>query len=453
MKRQVLFLEYNEINFEFLQHYIALGKLPNFARCFAKYGYSRTTSETRYEDLEPWIQWVSAHTGMSLAEHGVFRLGDIVRHEIPQIWERLEDKGYKVGAISPMNAKNRTHDAAFFVPDPWTRTEITGPALLKKLYDAIAQAVNDNAQSKLTASSMAWLLAGTAGQARPANYGEYIRLAAGARWKSWSKALFLDLLLADMFIRQTRRTTPDFATLFLNAAAHIQHHYMFSSTVYEGPRRNPTWYVPEGEDPLLEAYSLYDRLLGQVRAAFPSARILMATGLHQDPHGAVTFYWRLADHASFLRRLGVPFVSVQPRMSRDFLVVCSSVEDARKAAEILESAADRSGVPLFEVDNRGSDLFITLTYPADIDEGFVYRVGDSTYSGFRKDIAFVAIKNGEHNGIGYFADMGAPKGTHEPVFPITSIPSKVFAAVGVEQGQEGKTRFFQLVRSASASAH
>ncbi len=34
-----------------------------------------------------------------------------------------------------MNAKNRLRDPAFFVPDPWTKTTITGAAL-KRLYAA-----------------------------------------------------------------------------------------------------------------------------------------------------------------------------------------------------------------------------------------------------------------------------------------------------------------------------
>jgi hypothetical protein len=450
MKQQLLFLEFNEVNFEFLEHYVGLGKLPNYARCIRKHGYTQTTSESRLQDLEPWIQWLSARTGLTLAEHGVIRLGDVVNHEFPQIWERLEEQGLKVGAVTPMNAKNRTRDAAFFVPDPWTRTETSGPMVLKKMYEAISQAVNDSAQGKLTLNSIAWLLAGAASQARAVNYTKYLGLVAGARRKPWSKAMFLDQLLADVFMTQVRRTSPDFATLFLNAAAHIQHHYMFSSAVYDGPQRNPDWYVAPGEDPLLEIYELYDRILGQVLAAFPKARIMMATGLHQDPYGKVTYYWRLADHASFLRRLGAPFADVQPRMDRDFLVSCSSATDAAKTAAILESVEDLSGVPMFEVDNRGSDLFATLAYPSDIEEDFQYRVGDQTYSDFRKDVAFVAIKNGDHNHIGYFLDSGLEAGTEQEEFPITEIAARVTTAL-LGKPDEAKASTLEMVRALIAS--
>src|SRR4026207_498000 len=77
MQTRLLLLELNEVNFEFVEAYTRRGELPNFAALFQQHGFTRTTSETSYEQLEPWIQWVTAHTGKSLAEHSVFRLGDI----------------------------------------------------------------------------------------------------------------------------------------------------------------------------------------------------------------------------------------------------------------------------------------------------------------------------------------------------------------------------------------
>ena len=88
-RRQLLLLELNEVNFDYVMQYCSRGELKTFASLEAKHGLSKTVSESKYEELEPWIQWVTAHTGLTLSEHGVFRLGDIVDHDIPQIWERL----------------------------------------------------------------------------------------------------------------------------------------------------------------------------------------------------------------------------------------------------------------------------------------------------------------------------------------------------------------------------
>ncbi|MBO9622456.1 MAG: alkaline phosphatase family protein [Sphingomonas sp.] len=428
----VLMLELNEVNFDQVREYADRGKLPTLGKMIAEHGVTETVSETRYDELEPWIQWVTAHTGLSFAEHGVFRLGDAVGKDLRQIWETLENQGLKVGAISPMNAPNRCRDAAFFVPDPWTPTRVTGSPVLTRLYDAIAQAVNDNAQSRLTPSSAAWLLAGMGTYARPANYGVYLSLlASAARRRPWARALVLDQLLADVFLGEVKRKRPDFASLFLNAAAHIQHHYLFNSAVYSGPHSNPDWYVPKNADPVLEVYELYDRIVGQVRNLFPEARLLLATGLHQDPHPEVTFYWRLNDHAAFLRKVGVPMERVEPRMSRDFVVYCTDADQALAAQRRLEAIKTKDGVPLFEVDNRGNDLFVVLTWPNDIGEGFEYRVDNVPHADLRSEVSFVAIKNGGHNGIGYMLDTGSPKATPERI-PLSDIPRLIANACNVQ---------------------
>jgi hypothetical protein len=237
--------------------------------------------------------------------------------------------------------------------------------------------------------------------------------------------MFLDLLLADVFVHETQRTRPHFATLFLNAAAHIQHHYLFCSSAYRGPNRNPEWYVRPGEDPVFEIYQLYDRIVARVMREFPSARLMLATGLHQNPHSTVTFYWRLRDHAAFVRELGVEFESVSPRMSRDFLVICGTPERAAAAARILEQTLADDGTPLFEVDNRGSDLFVMFTFPRDIPEGAGYRVGSRTFAGLRSRVAFVALKNGEHDGAGYLVDTGQKLDPGAAPVALASIPSLV----------------------------
>ncbi|MES2288366.1 MAG: hypothetical protein V4530_01405 [Pseudomonadota bacterium] len=425
----VLFLELNEINFEYVLAYGKTGKLPALNRLIAAHGVSETVSEQKYEELEPWIQWVTAHTGMTLAQHGVFRLGDIVDEEIDQIWEVLERQGLTVGAISPMNAKNRCHDAAFFVPDPWTSTKATGGSLLQRLHRAIAQAVNDNAQARLSPTSAMALVHGVLSFARYGNYGRYFSLAAGARKKSWAKALFLDLLLGDVFIREVRRTKPAFASLFLNAGAHIQHHYLFNSFAYSGDLTNPEWYVPSGLDPVLEVYELYDHIVADVVDAFPNARIMLATGLHQNAYGEVTFYWRPKDHEALLRKLEVPFMRVEARMSRDFMIYCSDLKQAEAAERRLRSTTAIDGQPIFEIDNRGTDLFVMLVWPHDVPNDFEYRIGNEYRSGLREELAFVAIKNGEHDGVGYLVDTGQHAST-EPRLPLTGIPARIAHACG-----------------------
>lgn len=422
--RKLMMIELNEVNFDFIRGYAACGALPNFQRLIDRHGIVETTSETDYANLEPWIQWVTAHTGRSLKDHGVFRLGDILeRPDIAQIWETLEAAGVSVGAISPMNARNACQNAAFFVPDPWTRSTVTGSPLVRNLYDAITQLVNDNAEGKADKASLVWLGAGLARYAAPGNYARYIAAMAKIR-QPWQRALILDLLLADLFAAEVRRTDAQFTTLFLNAAAHIQHHYLFNSAIYRGPNANPVWYIAADQDPLLDVYRLYDRILGRLLRAFPDRRLIVATGLHQDPYPTTLFYWRLRDHAAFLTELGIPHRRAEPRMSRDFVVFCDDQDQAFRAEAMLTAIVADDGQPLFEVDNRGDSLFVMLVYGADIAPTLGYRLGDRHFSGLKDKTAFVAIKNGEHNGIGYLIDTADAPGEH-PEIPLTAVHDRI----------------------------
>ncbi len=428
MKKNMFVLELNEVNFSFIEEYIKIGLLPNFSEFFARHGYSYTTSESRHDVLEPWIQWVTAHTGLEFSEHGVFRLGDIVHKDIDQIWDKLSRQGVKVGAISPMNAKCRTNDWDFFLPDPWTKTNVIASPLIRRMYDAIAQVVNDNAQAKISPLSLFNLALGGMKTANLSSYRHYMRYIIEARRKPWYKAIFLDQLLSDLFVNNIAEHKTNFATLFLNGAAHIQHHYMFSSSVYEGTMQNPGWYIDSKSDPLLDVYTAYDRVLGTLKARFPDARIMLATGLHQDPYPELAYYWRLKNHDKFLNKIGVEFSSVEPRMSRDFVVHFSDKSAAIRGANILKSAHGVDGVTLFDVDNRGEDLFVMLTYPHDVNKLDGYVANNVRYEKLSHEVAFVAIKNGQHNGIGYFSDSGLAKAEMPDSFPLTALSDRIFDA-------------------------
>lgn len=427
---RLLVLELNEVNFEFVEHYARRGALPTFARLIDAHGYSRTRSETVYEQIEPWIQWVTVHTGMPYEKHGVFRLGDGPRSGARQIWEELSQRGLKVGAFSPMNAGNAVPDPAFFVPDPWTKTRVEAPPLMRSAYESICQAVGDNAEGRLDARSAARLALGLAVYSNPLNWPAYARLAATGLKRRWARAVFLDRFLADCFIGLWKKARPDFSTLFLNGAAHLQHHYLFNSAAYRGPHRNPGWYLPAGSDPLLEMYRLYDRIVAECLSLEPGLRVMMATGLHQDPVDEPVFYWRLRDHARFLRAIGCEFQSVEPRMSRDFLVVCKDAASGKQTEKTLLSGRAPDGEPLFEVDNRGGSLFVTLSYPHEIKRGFEakFSTSSSSVSDLSQDTVFVAIKNGRHNGIGYFLDTGARSAPDAEPIPLADLWQRMVSA-------------------------
>ncbi|WP_346238511.1 hypothetical protein ABDK00_008320 [Niabella insulamsoli] len=418
---KTILLGLNELNFDYIKKYTVSGHLPNFKKLFSEYGYAETTSESKYELLEPWIQWVTIHTGKTYDEHKVFRLGDIVdRKDLTQLWEIAESKGHTVGAVSPFNADNRLRNPLFFVPDPWTKTPASGSKLLKDLSAAVSQSVNDNASEKVNSSSAVAIIKSLMTYVPFRDKFKYFGLLLKVKSKVGIKAAILDRLLGDVFVSNWNKHKPEFSSLFLNSGAHFQHHYMFNSKVYDGEFKNPEWYCPADQDPLLLILKIYDDILGKLFNT--TARLFIATGLHQEPHGKVTFYWRLKEHARFLDQIGVSYKEVLPRMSRDFLVKFNSEEEAKNAEQILKSFVSPEGSEIFNVDYRGNELFIELIYSKNIDDTFFIKSIElnQTIEAFKKYISFVAIKNGQHHGIGYFIDTSR-KTPEMATMPLTNV--------------------------------
>lgn len=431
MVTRFISLELNEVNFDFVERYVRQGKLPVLGRLMACHGVRKTTSEEKYENLEPWIQWVTAHTGLGLADHGVYRLGDIVGRDISQIWEILESKGVSVAAMSPMNASNRCSRPLFFVPDPWTPEKVAGGTLLRRLHSALAQIVSDNAHGRIDVHSAFWLALAAIRYSRIRSCADIMHWFVRERAAPYVKAMVLDRLLADTFMKLWKQKRPGYSSLFLNAAAHIQHHYMYSSGVYAGPHKNPKWYLARERDPLLQVYSLYDRIVADVLEMDPDARIVVATGLHQDPCPDPVYYYRLRNHKEFLGRCGIHASEVLPLMSRDFGFSCESGAKLREAAERLRSLKAPDGTALFYAELRETSVFAMLTYPREISSPFWVDVGNGALVDMSAEVSFVAFKNGVHNGIGYLIDTGEPAGQGVDVIPLSSVFHRVLDHFGI----------------------
>jgi len=415
---KLILVELNEINFDAVRHYLDKGeKLPGL-KVIIESGLLSTVAEQEYEHLEPWIQWPSVHTGKKYNEHKVFRLGDFVSSEHVQFFEKVEDAGYRVGAISPMNATNNLKTPAYFIPDPWTQTPTDGSFLSRSVSSAVSQAVNDNSQSKLTFITVVNLGLSFFALVSPLRFISMLRYAVSAFGKPWRKALFLDLLLHEIHKTLFRRKKPQFSTLFLNAGAHIQHHYFYNSSfVTSAALENPSWYIDEKEDPFFEMLKVYDYVV-QDLLAMSDVEIIIATGLSQRPYDQLKFYYRLKDHERFLRDLDIRFLNVVPRMTRDFLITFESEDQAIAAAEKLDKIFVCNRIKLFEeIDNRGKDLFVVLTYPNEILDSTTITYGGRCTK-LLQYVTFVAIKNGEHQGKGfaYFSEgiklMAPPEASH-----------------------------------------
>lgn len=403
--KSLVFLQLNELNFDLIREYLSRfpGRFSGFEKLL-KCKCIITSAEDSYNELEPWIQWASIHTGKTYQEHGLYRLGDIVGTKVPQVFEKIESAGFSVGCISPMNAENRLKNPAYFLPDPWTKTASDDSFWSRELSASISQAVNDNSQSKIEFKHKLVLLMAMLNFIRCQYYLKYLKLIISCFRAPWRKALVLDILLNKIHTSFFCKKRPDFSSLFLNAGAHIQHHYLFNSPFVQKKCtiRNPDWYIARKFDPFLEMIEVYDDIVHDCLTN-KECEYIVATALSQRPYDRLKYYYRLKNHHEFLRKLGLDFLDVYPRMTRDFLITFSSTEEALVANRLLAQLKiyGKTECLFGEIENRGRELFVVLTYPSEILKSDFIVVNDELKICIYQEVVFVAIKNGMHQSKGF----------------------------------------------------
>ena len=397
MKR-LTFLQLNELNFEILQRYIEAGEsFPAFQRLL-NIGIKKTSSEKNYVELEPWIQWPSAYTGLVYGEHKLFHLGDGSSSDLPNIFEQLSDGGISVSAVSPMNTALRSDSVEVFVPDPWTESATDGSWQSRFLHSAIVRLVNENASSGVSNVALAQLALVSIAALSPVKLVILLKQAIKARGSRTLKAMFFDRLLYEISASRVKKLNIQFNSVFLNGVAHLQHHFFNDCTVANVGTKNPKWYRDKISDPILKSYKAYDEIVNDALAK--GDHVLIATGLSQTSYAKAEYYYRLRDAEGLMLTLDIPFRKVLPRMSRDFLVEFHSENQAQFCQERLMGISLR-GCRLFgEMDLSGSELFVSLTFNDEIDaQDVLDRPFDGITIGSLVD--FVALKNGHHVPTGY----------------------------------------------------
>jgi hypothetical protein len=92
---RLILLEFNELSPPVIQKLMAEGEPPNFKRFHDESDVYETVADELAPNLEPWIQWITVHSGIP-REHRIQRLGD--GHELsePNLWDLVSDRGGSV---------------------------------------------------------------------------------------------------------------------------------------------------------------------------------------------------------------------------------------------------------------------------------------------------------------------------------------------------------------------
>ena len=187
--QRLILLEFNELCPHLVEQFMSEALLPNFKRLRdASETFITHTSE---EVLEPWIQWVTVHTGVPLSEHGIKDLDEAEKVKHSTFWDGL-DKG-NVLLMSPMNVKFRRRNQSLFMPDPWAASQAPSEEL-EPFYKFIRAAVTSHARTdrldiKDAASAARFLLGhGLAFDTISAALSQLFAERSGRRDVKWRRA-------------------------------------------------------------------------------------------------------------------------------------------------------------------------------------------------------------------------------------------------------------------------
>lgn len=403
MKNKKLFIiQINEVNFDLVKKYVQKYNLPNLKKIINDFNCIETLSETKYENLEPWIQWVSFYTGKSADEHKVFHLNDTDKN-MKTFYNEIESSN-KLAFMFPMNLKNNFKDV-FFLPDPWSDTnKNTHSKLLSRFYDIVKNLILQNQNIKLNLISIINIILVFFKYTSFKGKIDLFIIAFTSIFKKYYKAIFLDYLIAEIFINITNKIKTDINTIFLNAAAHIQHHFLLSSEFYKEKYYKLNFI--KKDDPVLECYKAYDKIVGKFLKQ-KNANLFFATGLSQVVIDEPIFYWNLKNHDDFFSKIGIPFSKIEKRMSRDYTLYFNSENDMEKACIILKGLKLNNN-EIFSLKKIENKIYLELVYKFNISKGeilFNHNNNIISYN-FLNELNFIAVKNSIHCQKGYvFTDL------------------------------------------------
>ncbi|MGZ3697093.1 MAG: hypothetical protein ACXWPM_08600 [Bdellovibrionota bacterium] len=462
---RVLVLEFNELSPVLMQRFIAEGKLPNFKKLRESSDAYVTTSDERQEDLEPWIQWPTIHTGLRYSEHQLGRVGEGHKLAKPRLWDVAGIKGKRSLIFGSMNI-GPTSAPGILVPDPWTTNLSPSLPELRAYTEFVGHYVQEhtNEAKKMTAAK-AWRFLkfmATHGL-RLQTVFQILRQLLSERFAptAWKRVAILDALQFDVFTHYFRKTRPDFSTFFLNSTAHLQHMHWRNL--------DPSLFAvkPSSEEQktfagaVLFGYQNMDRLIGRFMkiARRQNVKLVLATALSQQ---ACTLYENIGgkrfcrpiDFAPVVKFAGVqaPFTTA-PVMAEEFYVHFNSEREALEAEPKL--AALRVGrAPAFMVVNKGASLFLGCKLWDRIDRAATLDLLDSSGKIAKSEPFFDYFyqiedkKSGMHHPDGMFwmsRDDGKGQVYREKL-PLTEIAGRLLQALGVaEASSEGSAKAATLV--------
>ena len=412
--RPVLVLELNELCPPIIEKMMAAGELPNFKSLHAKSDVHVTWTDD--EDLEPWVQWVTLHTGAKQDVHGAKELDEGYRVDLPRVWDQLGDRGYRSLVFGSMNSRAFS-DKVFLVPDPWSVRIAASEPAYKAFHDFIAFNVTEhtNARAKPSRKMVLGFARFMVGRGLSiATVMTAVRQLAeektGGRDLKWRRSLILDLLMWDVFEAEYRRRKPAFATFFANSTAFLQHRYWrhMQPDAYQ-VKPGETEMAAYG-DAVASSYRHMDKLVGRaMKLVGPQGRIVFVTALSQEAnlryeHIGGKFVYRPHSFAALNTFAGGPAgATFEPVMTHQAWASFATKEDA-VAFEAALNAIQSNGATVMEWRRTENRVFFWCRFISKVDDDLqLTNAMTGARAPFSDLFALVGqVNNSQHNRNGAF---------------------------------------------------
>ncbi len=407
-RKPITIIELNEFSTELVKQAIKEGDLPNLKKVF-EFKQSSYKTNDRYNSgyLEPWVQWVSIHTGRQAIDHQIKHLGDVPNCSYIPFWQTLSEMGISTGIWGVMNgSRSNSPRNQFFFPDPWTFSEQAYPPSLNDYLDLPRYASKNyqNLSKTVLFKKGIRMLKGifSSGIAL-----QIIKLLFELRRdiKKHGKHHFVyiswfDKLVTLIFCKLKATHHPEVNVLFLNSLAHLQHHHWTQGEKHVTPQ-------------ILHGLQKIDESLGLLFRQFPNDSYIVHNGLSQmnTNHEKPWVLYRQKDPLSCLTALGASPSHVEQHMTHDGHAFFHSVEETNHAFELLKNIKINHQ-PLFKVEKNKLDdtkLFYMLLFTDKIEKDTLIDVEN-------KKIAFfelfdeIVTRTGRHIPLGtvFSSDLHFP---------------------------------------------
>lgn len=451
MSNSLITLEFNEICPDILSRYMAQGLLPNFQRFYDNSEVYVTEALESKEHLEPWIQWVTVHTGQSYAEHNLFNLDE--GHQLPneQIWSEASRQGKKVWVCGSMNLGHDGNLNGFALPDPWARNvQPHPPGEFEDYLSFVSQNVleHTNADAPVSMTDRIKFVNFIVKHGMSLKLAQQIVQQLLTEKRSgkfrWKRASILDRIQWHVFRSYYQKHKPDFSTLFLNSVAHFQHVYWRNMDPDLFETKPTPEEQAEYESAILGGYQVYDSILGDcMQLAGDDTQIALVSGLSQKPclkyenSGGKRAY-RPNDFPQLMDLAGINTkYECTPVMTEEFLLRFENDTDAGAALLKLEQL-QVAGVTAMRVRQDNNELMIGCGIYTDLPEDSTICNGSAGNEGVRFFDMFYKIediKSGEHDprGVFWLWRANGEHTVHNENLSLTEVAPKLRAILYLEE--------------------